>query len=184
MKTEELFKRVADDIERIEALLNGGSNVPLDAYISEIDVRAICNSFSIGSEEWSVGDLETLLLIRDALYEVRNETRDKNDVAEHSLEQLLSLLDRLYADVERAFRALKPEDVQAAHANLQAMRGGASVIAAHIPNTVKELERQAAEVIAVSSVSARRTEINFIKIENSTINVEVLRQVKIRLREG
>src|SRR5258708_24832468 len=98
---EELLQRVRDDAEAIAQLANGGTNIPLDEYVDKVGLTALCDSLALEPEQWHADDLERILVIRDGLYKIRNQLRDTDPTAEHSVERVLSSFDRLYADLER-----------------------------------------------------------------------------------
>src|SRR5271165_6764634 len=103
---EELLRRVRDDAEAISTLVSRGMNVPIENYIDKTSLDALCDSLKLEPDAWQVQDLERILIIRDGLYTFRNGLRDAGDEGEYSVEQLLSATDRLYADLERAMRAV------------------------------------------------------------------------------
>ena len=102
----ELLRRVRDDAAAISQLARAGMNIPLERYIDRASLDALCDSMALEPDEWRGSDLENILIIRDGLYTLSNSLRDKGDDAEHSVDQLLGGMDRLYADVEPAFRSL------------------------------------------------------------------------------
>ena len=112
-----VFDRVREDTADISQLLNSSSNVPLEQYIDRVNVVSLSDSLNLAPSDWQAEGLERILIIRDGLYDLRHKLRDAGDDAEHSVERLLSVLDRLYADLERALRALRPEELDSSKEN-------------------------------------------------------------------
>src|SRR5262245_57971681 len=108
-RREKLLARVKADAEHLAHVASRGANAPLDQYLDKTSLDALCVALSLEPEQWDVEDLERILVIRDGLYDLRNGLRDQGDGAEHSVEQVLSGLDRLYADFERALRELNKD---------------------------------------------------------------------------
>src|SRR5690242_4178258 len=123
-RREELLGRVRDAAEGISHLANGGTNVPLEKYIDTASLTGLCDSLALEPEAWKADDLERILIIRDGLYDLRNKLRDIGDDAEHSIDRLISAFDRLYADLERAFRELNQDELRKAQTEVAALQRG------------------------------------------------------------
>jgi hypothetical protein len=176
----ELVARVRDDAATISDLVTKGTNVPLEDYIDKASLNALCDSVGLDPENWQSDDLERILIIRDGLYELRNKLRDLSDDSEHSVEQLLSATDRLYADLERAFRELNQDDLLKAQNEIAALRRGPHIDPTTlVPRNTAEIRRGADEVITQGHTSLKHIEYNFLKINNMNVNFELLRNAKI-----
>jgi hypothetical protein len=101
---------VREDAEAVAGLATARTNVPLHEYLDQTSLNALCDSLSLEPDQWLADDLEKILIIRDGLYDLRHALRDKGDDAEHSIDQFLSAVDRLYADLERALREFNQND--------------------------------------------------------------------------
>src|SRR5438270_201294 len=118
---------------------------------------ALCDSFKLDPEEWQVEDLEKILIIRDGLYTLRNELRDKG---EYSVGRLISATDRLYTDLERAMRALNATEVAKAHNEIAALQRTAQIDARLIPSQLNDLREEATELLTRTHVTYNRFEVN------------------------
>jgi len=177
---EKYLDRVREDAEQLARVAGQGVNAPLEKYLDTTSLNALCVSLSLDPKQWEVGDLERILVIRDGLYDLRNKLRDDGDDAEHSVEQLLSGMDRLYADLERAFRALGRHTLGEAQKHLARGREGPQVPASQASTAVEALKREATELLTQTYVSHQRIEVNFIKIENS--NIELFKNAKLIIK--
>jgi len=176
---DELLKRVRDDAQAIAALASHGMNVPVENFIDKTSLNALCDSLDLEPEAWQVQDLEKILIIRDGLYTLRNKLRDDGDEGEHSAERLLSAMDRLYADLERAMRVINSGDVQKAQSEIATLQRTAQVDAHLVPSAVSQLQNEAGELLTRTHVTYQRFEVNLIKINKLDVNVEVLRNAKL-----
>ena len=175
---EEFLKRVRDDAEAISMLVSRG-NMPIENYIDKTSLNALCDSLNLEPEAWQVEDLEKILIIRDGLYTLRNELRDKGDEGEHSVERLLSATDRLYADLERAMRALSANDVAKAQNEIAALQRTAQIDSHLVPSQVSSLRDEASELLTRTHTSYQRFEVSLIRIDRLDVNIEVLRNAKL-----
>jgi hypothetical protein len=178
----ELLNRVRDDAEALAQLASGGTNIPLNEYVDRISLDALCDSLSLDPETWNVEDLERILLIRDGLYAVRNKLRDTDDDAAHSVERILSATDRLYADLERAFREIKVEELKAAEAEIASHNTGPQLSAAAAPNTTREVSKSAAEIMTRAHTSLRHLDLGLTKIDRSNPTFEIFKSVKLSVQ--
>ena len=135
MSIETVVARVHASLDEIENMVSGGINFPLEAYVDAISLNALCGALRVAPKDWRADELMRILLIRDGLYDTRNRLRDVGDDAEHSLERLLSVTDRLYADLERALRDLDKNELDAAQGSLAEMRRGPQIPSATIAGT-------------------------------------------------
>src|SRR5262249_37190088 len=119
---------------------------------------------------------------RDGLYELRNGLRDLGDDAEHSVDQLLSAVDRLYADLERALRAINQDELKEAQAEVAALHRGPRLSTAIAPATTEAMKKEAGEVLVQAHVSIKHIEVNLLKIDRSSVNFEVLRNMKLSVQ--
>jgi hypothetical protein len=181
-KRTELLQRVRDDAAAIAQLVGSSSNVPLEQYVDKPGLNALCDSLELEPDAWQLDDLERILIIRDGLYDLRNKLRDTGDDAEHSVEQLLSSVDRLYADLERAFREINPDQVKAAQAELATLQRGPHIAASIVPKTTADMQKEASEVLVQTHTSIRHIEINLLKIDRSNINFEILRNMNLTVQ--
>jgi hypothetical protein len=110
----------------------------LSKYIDEVSVAALSDSLNLNPENWQTEDLERILLIRDGLYDIRQNLRDSGDEAEHSVDQLLAGLDRLYADLERALRELGTTELITAKEQLATLQRGPHIETAVITHPSRE----------------------------------------------
>jgi len=124
-KRNQLLARVREDAESIIQLTRG-LNFPIGHYLDETDLNALCDAFGLDPEIWTAEDLEKILLLRDGLYELRHNLRDKGSDpdAEHSVDQMLAGMDRLYVDFERALRELGKQELVEAQSHLTRLRQG------------------------------------------------------------
>lgn len=175
---DELLKRVRDAAEAMSLLVSQG-NVPIEQYIDKTSLLALCDSFQLEPDQWQVEDLEKILIIRDGLYTLRNELRDKGDDGEHSIERLMSGIDRLYADLERAMRALNASEVSRAQTEIAALQRTAQIDARLVPGQVASLGDEASELLTRTHVTYHRFEVNLLKIDRLDVNIEVLRNAKL-----
>jgi hypothetical protein len=178
----ELLSRVRDDAEGIALLANGGTNIPLEKYIDKTSLNALCDALALEPEGWQAEDLERILIIRDGLYVLRNKLRDLGDAAEHSVDQLLSAVDRLYADLERALREINQQALQKAQTELAALQRGTHISTGFVPATTEEMKREAGEVLVTAHISIKQIEFNLLKIDRSSVNFEVLRNMKLSVQ--
>ncbi|MCA6106104.1 WD40 repeat domain-containing protein [Bradyrhizobium cenepequi] len=181
-RREELFGRVRQGAEALAALANGGTNIPLNEYIDRSSLDALCDSLALDAETWKAEDLERILIIRDGLYDLRNKLRDVDENAAHSVDRILSAGDRLYADLERAFRELKKEDLEAAQAHIAALHRGPHIAGAAVPQTLDAMSRSAGEVITQAHSSLRHLDLNLMKVDRSNPDFEVLKSVKLSVQ--
>jgi hypothetical protein len=144
---DELLNRVREDVRAISTLASGKMNVPLENYVDKTSLNALCDSLNLEQELWQVQDLEKILIIRDGLYTIRNKLRDDGDDGEHSVDQLLFAVDRLYADLERAMRALNAQDVQNAQKEIAALQRTPQVDSHLVSTAVSNLRDEASELL-------------------------------------
>jgi hypothetical protein len=175
---EELLRRVRDDAQAISSLVSHG-NVPIEQYIDKTSLDALCDSLNLEPEAWQVEDLEKILIIRDGLYTLRNQLRDGGDEGEHSVERLLSATDRLYADLERAMRALNAAEVAKAQNEIAALQRTPQIDTHLVPSAVSSLRDEASELLTRTHITYQRFEVNPIKINRLDVNVDVLRNAKL-----
>jgi hypothetical protein len=178
----ELLKRVREAAETIQGIFTAGSNAPLEDYVDAASLNALCDTLRLEPEAWQGEDLERILVIRDGLYTLRNKLRDANDEAEHSIDQFLYAMDRLYTDLERALRAFNEEELKKAQEKVAALQRGPHISAAVVPNTVANLQREASELLTQSHMTYRHIELSFLKIDRSDINIEILQSIKLSVQ--
>jgi WD40 repeat protein len=175
----ELLSRVKDTAEQLSRVTTQGLNAPLDQYLDTVSLNALCTSLSLDPKMWDPEDLERILIVRDGLYGLRNRLRDEGSDAEHSVDQVLGGMDRLYADLERALREMGRDDIAKAQQHLARLQQGPHVPTAQALGAVNALKEEAAELLTQTFVSHRRIEFNIFKIENLSINIEVLKNAKV-----
>jgi hypothetical protein len=163
-------------------MTDGGTNAPLEVYTNKQDIAALCDSLTLDVENWESTDLERILLLRDGFYSIRQSLRDKGDEAEHSVDRVISAMDRLYADLERALREIKAADMVAAQEKLAALRRGAHIHSASAAPSIQTIRTESAEVLAKAHSTSRSFELNLIKIENVSLNVEVLKKARLQIK--
>ncbi|OSI70981.1 hypothetical protein BSZ21_10245 [Bradyrhizobium canariense] len=181
-RREELLGRVREDAEALSALANGGTNIPLNDYIDRTSLDALCDSLALEAEAWQLEDLERILIIRDGLYDLRNKLRDTDEDAAHSVDRILAAGDRLYADLERAFRELKRDELEAAQAHIAALHRGPHISSSSVPQTLDAMSESAGEVITQAHSSLRHLDLNLLKIDRSNPDFEVLKSVKLSVQ--
>ena len=167
--SNKIFDRVREDTADLSRLMNSSSNVPLEQYIDKVNVTSLSNSLSLAPGDWQTEDLERILIIRDGLYDLRHNLRDAGDDAEHSVERMLSVLDRLYADLERALRTIRPEDLISSKERLSGLYTGRHIQSTSAQQLIAPIHQQSAEVLTQAHITNRNIEINLIKIDNSSI---------------
>jgi hypothetical protein len=146
---DDFLKRVRDDADAISSFASR-LNVPIEGFIDRADLNALCDSLNLEPEGWQVEDLEKILIIRDGLYAIRNELHDNGDASEYSIDQLLSAMDRLYVDLERAMRALNAADVAKAHNEIAALQRTAQIESRIVPSQISSLREEASELLTRS----------------------------------
>src|SRR5262249_28271560 len=122
-----------------------------------------------------------ILIIRDGLYTLRNQLRDKGDSGEFSVEQLLSGTDRLYADLERAMRVLNSSEVAKAQSEIAALQRTPQIDTHLVPSMVSDLRAEADELLTRAHITYQRVEVSLIRINTRdvNINVDILRNAKL-----
>lgn len=178
----ELLGRVREGAEALAALANGGTNIPLNEYIDRTSLDALCDSLTLEPDAWQPEDLERILIIRDGLYDLRNKLRDVDEDAAHSVDRVLAAGDRLYADLERAFRELRKDDLEAAQARIAALHRGPHISSAAVPQTLDAMSKSAGEVITQAHTSLRHLDLNLLKVDRSNPEFEVLKSVKLSVQ--
>jgi hypothetical protein len=182
-KRNELLERVREDAESIIQLTRG-LNLPIGQYLDEMDLNALCDALSLEPDQWMAEDLEKILLVRDGLYAVRHGLRDKGSDpdAEHSVDQVLAGMDRLYADFERALREFGKQELVEAQNHLTRMREGPRVPSANVQGSVRELRAVATEVLTQAQITQRTIEINIFRIDRLDFNLEFLKNAKLNVK--
>jgi hypothetical protein len=178
---ETLFQRVKADAEDLQKLIRHGLNFAVRQYLDEASLEALCETFRMPPAEWTSEGLEQILIIRDGLYELRNRMRDKGDGSEHSLDLILSGLDRLYADLER-FVLEASKDVAAARGHLARLRQTPNVSASSVDSNVEELKTAANELLTHTYITQRTIEITILRIGQLNINFEVLKNARLTVQ--
>ncbi|QND73155.1 hypothetical protein [Tardiphaga robiniae] len=181
-RRSELFDRVKGSAAALAYLVSNGTNIPLHEYVDKTSLTSLCDSLGLEPEAWQADDLERILVIRDGLYDLRDKLRDTDENAEHSVEQILSGTDRLYADLERAFRELKQDELAAAQAQIAALHRGPHIAAAALPQTASEMSKTAGEVMTQAHTSLRHVDLNLMKVDRSNPEFEVLKSVKLSIQ--
>jgi hypothetical protein len=182
-KRSQLLERVREDAESIIQITRR-LNFPVGQYLDETDLNALCDALSLDPDQWTAEDLEKILLLRDGLYELRHSLRDKGDAseAEHSVDQVLAGLDRLYADFERALRELGRQELTDAQQHLTRLREGPRVSATNVQGSVQDLRAIATEVLTQAQITQRKIEINIFRIDHLDVNLEFLKNAKLNVK--
>jgi hypothetical protein len=120
-------------------LVAAGTNIPLEQYVDKVTVNALCDSLGLDADTWGAEDLERIPIIRDGSYTLRHKLRDLGDDAEHSVDRLLSSMDRLYADLERALREPNQEALRTAQAEVAALQRGPQITSSLAPQRTMEM---------------------------------------------
>ncbi|MBW5440735.1 hypothetical protein FXB41_40135 [Bradyrhizobium canariense] len=124
------------------------TNFPLEDVLDKTSLDALCDSLRLDPDYWSEEFFETIFIIRDGLYQFRNDLRDKDDEeGVYPAEQLLSAMDRLYADLERAMRSLNPEVIISAQAEIAALMRTPYIDVRLIQQSVLELKDDVNELL-------------------------------------
>ncbi|NOJ44726.1 PQQ-binding-like beta-propeller repeat protein [Bradyrhizobium archetypum] len=180
---DQLFNRVREDAESI-AQVTRGLNFPLAPYLDQTDLNALCDAVSLEPDQWATDDLERILLLRDGLYDLRQNLRDKGDnpEAEHSVDQVLGGLDRLYADFDRALRELERSELVEAQSHLTRLREGPRVSSAALEGEVQDLRAVATEVLTQAQITQRSIEINIFRVDHLNVNLEFLKNAKLNVK--
>lgn len=177
-----LIRRVQEAAYDLFQLTDGGTNAPLHEYVSTQDIAALCDALTLDVESWDASDLERILLLRDGLYAMRHSLRDRGDDAEHSVERVLNAMDRLYADLERAFREIRTEELTAAQEKLAALRRGAHVQSSSVAPTIQAIAKESVEVLATTHSTIRSFELNIIKTGDINLNVELFKNARLQIK--
>lgn len=172
---DELLKRVRDDVDTIADLVRR-ANFPLEDVLDKTSLDALCDSLRLDPDHWSEEFFETIFIIRDGLYQFRNDLRDKDDEEGiFSAEQLLSAMDRLYADLERALRSLNPEVIISAQAEIAALMRTPYIDVRLIQQSVLELKDDVNELLTRTHITYQHFEVHLMRVSNT----EVLRTAKL-----
>lgn len=182
-KRNQLLERVREDAESIIQLTQS-LNFPIRQYLDETDLYALCEAISLDPDQWTAEDLEQILLLRDGLYELRHGLRDKGSDpdAEHSVDQVLAGMDRLYADFERALREVGKQELVAAQGHLTRLREGPRVSAETVHGQAEDLRAVATEVLTQAQITQRTIEINIFRIDRLDVNLEFLKNAKLNVK--
>jgi hypothetical protein len=179
----ELLSRIREDTQKIAALADGGTNVPLEDYIDKVSLTALCDALALDDPNgWQVDDLERILVIRDGLYEQRSKLRDLGDDKEHSVDQIISALDRLYTDLDGALREINQDDLKKAQAEVAALQRGLNISSTLVPGTTNEMKAEASEVLVRAHTSIQHIEINLLKIDRTNVNFEILQNMRLSVQ--
>jgi hypothetical protein len=174
-RRDELLRRVRDDVDAIAAFVKR-SNIPVEDVLDKTSLDALCDSLRLDPEDWSEEFFETIFIIRDGLYQLRNDLRDNDDEdGVHSAEQLLSAIDRLYADLERAMRALNPEAITKAQAEIAALMRTPYIDVRLIQKSVSELRDDVNELLTRTHITYQNFEVHLMRVNDA----EVLRTAKL-----
>ncbi|RWA70615.1 hypothetical protein [Mesorhizobium sp.] len=174
---EKRLQRVMEAADNLGQLIDSSSNVPLNDYVDLTDIRGLHASLGIEVGEVTFQDLERIILVRDGLYGIVENTNDLEEDAQHSISQLLHALNRLYVDLEALLKS-KNAMVEEANATvakqsetdqLPLSTGGA--IAQSIINVSNE-------VINNVTISQRFIQINIL----NGVSVDTLRNLKVRIQ--
>jgi hypothetical protein len=181
-KRDELVRRVAEDAESIIQLTQNGLNFPIGKYLDETGLNALCDSMGMDPDQWGAEDLEKILILRDGLYDLRHSLRDRGDDAEHSVDQVLGAMDRLYADLERALRELGKHELGDAQEHLARLREGPRVAADAFQVPVQNLKHAATELLTQTHITHRSIEVNIFRVDQLNLNLDVLRNAKLNVQ--
>lgn len=171
------LKRLRDSAENLGDQLDRSSNVPLDQYINPTDINGLRDTFGIDPEKVTVDDLSRIILVRDALYAIVEQTNDMEEGSEHSIRQLIHSLNQVYVDTESYLKSKSPL-VKAANAALDAQ--------AHTPQVPITPEGAIGQTVinvtseVINNVSHTEKHIH-INILNG-IKVDVLRNLRVQIR--
>jgi hypothetical protein len=181
-KREELLRRVAADAQSIIDLTRHGLNFPIDKYLDETSLNALCDAMGMEPDDWGAEDLEKILILREGLYDLRHDLRDRGDDAEHSVDRILGALDRLYADLERALRELGKHELQGAQQHLARLREGPRVSSDAFQAPVQNLQQAATELLTQTHITQRTIEVNIFRVDQLNVSLDVLRNAKLNVQ--
>jgi hypothetical protein len=180
-KQDELRMRVVTDVQHV-IQLTSKQNFPLGEYLDQTSLTALCDSLSLDSNKWDREDLKRILIIRDGFYGLRNDLRDKGDEkAEHSTEQILGGLDRLYVDLQRVLD-IKTLDMAQAFEELADLRQQPAVSSSNCQLRVRTLRQAANELLTETHITQRIIEINIIKIDKLDISLDILKKAQLNVQ--
>ena len=172
---DELLKRVRDDINAISAFVKR-ANIPVEQVLDKTSLEALCDSLKLDPEDWDLEYLETILIIRDGLYTLRNNPRDGGDEdGAFSAEQLLSSMDRPYADLERAMRSFDVGAVTRAHAEIAALARTPYIDTRLIQRDVSQLREEVNELLTRTHVTFQNFEVHLMRMDGA----QVMRTAKL-----
>jgi hypothetical protein len=172
---DELLKRVRDDVDAISAFVKR-TNIPVEQVLDKTSLDALCDSLKLDPADWNTEYLETILIIRDGLYTLRNDLRDRGDEdGAFSADQLLSSMDRLYADLERAMHSFDVSAVTKAHAEIAALMRTPYIDTRLIQRDVSELKAEVNELLTRTHVTFQNFEVHLMRMDGA----EVIRTAKL-----
>lgn len=174
---EKLLKRVRESAENLGQLLGSSSNIPLEQYVDFTDARGLHDALGIEVDQVTFEDLERIILIRDGLYAVIENTNDLEEDAEHSIEQLSNALSRLYVDLEALLKS-KNAMVDNAKVMVAEQSETREIQISKDGNIAQNIINVSNEVINNVTISQRTIQINIL----NGVSIDTLRNLKVRIQ--
>jgi hypothetical protein len=169
------FRRVREDVDAISTLVKQ-LNLPIESVLDKTSLNALCDSLKFEPELWDVEFLETILIIREGLYSLRDTLRDRNDEdAVFATEKLLGSLDRLHTDLYGALRSLNPPSINEAQAQIAALVHTPYIDVRSVRREVAELKADLNELLTRTHVTFQRFEVHLMRLNDA----EVMRTAKL-----
>lgn len=177
-----LALRVQDSAQSLQKILNEKTNAPVSEYVDTTGLQSIADILTSDFTKLNQQDFDSILLVREGIYDLRQAMRDANDDGEHSVDVILNHIDRLYVDLERALLSLEEPEVASAQARLRSLQQGKQVPARALGAGMNQLAEEATEVLVTSHITQRNIEINLINLRNSNINIEAFKNAKLKVQ--
>jgi hypothetical protein len=172
---DELLRRVREDVDAISTLVKA-LNIPVEELLDKTSLDALCDSLKLEPELWNVEYLETVIIIREGLFELRNSLRDRSDEdVIFSVDQLVSAMDRLHTDLYRAMRSLDVQAVTKAQEQIAALVRTPYIDVRLVHSGVTELKAEVNELLTRTHVTFQHFEVHLMRVHDA----EVMRSAKL-----
>lgn len=166
--SEKFLNRVKGSAENLAAHLQQKSNVPIEQYVDLASVEALSDALSLDPNLVTRDDLVRIHVIRDAVHDALQKATDEQDEHEHSIEQLLNALSRLYVDVERLVK-LNDQTVAEAKALVTELSMSQREMVA--PSVAQEVSTQATSIITNVHINQRNIHLNVLNFDVGELNL-------------
>jgi len=172
---EEIFKRVSDDVDAIVQLAKQ-LNQQVGDILDKTSLDGLCDSLKFDPELWDTEFLETIMIIREGLFSLREQLyARRDDDAAYSTERLLDLLSRLHTDLFGALRSLNPPSLNNAQEKLAALVKTPYIDVRLIQRSVTELKADVNELLTRTHVTFQHFEVHLMRVQEK----EVMRTTRL-----